>query len=223
MMGSRVVRTVMLALVLWPALAFAADTRMMPSCDGKYGLCRYIDRETKQEVIPARFERAFRFSEGLAVVSIEGRFGYIDARGEVAIPPQFELAGEFYQGLAEVLVGDKVGVIDRNGRFVVQPQFKRAVPITKEVVLATEGTWAPHASKTYQRLDWSLLLLDGTFGLYHVNGHWIRRPDLQRVFIFERERGAVSFGRASANAATSACSTSMAIGWSSRSSMPCTT
>jgi len=46
-------------------------------CDGKYGLCRYVDRKTKQEIIPARFERGMAFSEGLAAVSLGGRFGYI--------------------------------------------------------------------------------------------------------------------------------------------------
>jgi len=82
-MGRRLSTTAvaLLALVGWLTPASAADPDLSnydPTCDGKFGLCRYIDGRTKQELIPARFRIAMRFSEGLAGVLIEGRFGYID-------------------------------------------------------------------------------------------------------------------------------------------------
>lgn len=169
-----------LALLLMPA--FATEPGMW-ICDGKYGLCRYVERKTKQEIIPARFERGMAFSEGLAAVSLGGRFGYIDERGEIAIEPRFDLAGPFRQGLAEVVVADKAGVINRKGEIVVAPMFRRAVPLTRDVIIAVEGTWSYgdwlHEEETVFDIP--------NPGLYHRAGYWVRRPDLKRAKIFNRE------------------------------------
>src|SRR5262245_18629398 len=123
------------------ASAQPAQPELVVDCGGTFGFCGFRDRLTKAEVIPRRFERALPFSEGLAAVRVEGRFGYIDERGDPVIPPQYDLAGGFYQGLAEVLIGDKTGVIDREGRFVVEPRFGRSMPFTRDVLIAREGQW----------------------------------------------------------------------------------
>jgi hypothetical protein len=156
-------------------------------CDGKFGLCRYVDK-AGQEIIPARFERAMQFSEGLAAVRLDGRFGFIDRSGAVVIEPRFDLAGDFYHGLAEILVGNNTGVIDRSGRVLVPPQFKRAIPLTKDVIIASEGTWQSffHAdSQSLENLRGNIPQLEG--GLYSISAaRWIRRPG-------ERFRGLAKF------------------------------
>jgi WG containing repeat len=158
-------------------------------CDGKFGLCRYVDRRTRQELIPARFERAMAFSEGVAAVRIDGRFGYIDARGEVVIAPRFDLAGRFYQGLAEILVGNKAAIINRNGDIVVPPIFKHAIPLTRDVIVAAEGTWTSGYYEGYETLDSPSEMQDRTvkYGLYHVGGYWSRPPDLTSLHRFESD------------------------------------
>ncbi|HEY0015745.1 MAG TPA: WG repeat-containing protein [Longimicrobium sp.] len=67
------------------------------------------------------------FSEGLASVELEGKFGYIDTRGQIAIPPAWDYwAGPFEGGLARVsqrhpeLGSRPVGYIDRTGRYVAR-------------------------------------------------------------------------------------------------------
>ncbi len=90
------------------AFAQNAIPKLLPSCGGPFGLCGFIDRDTKAEVIPKRYEGAFRFSEGLAAVSAKGRFGYVDESGTEVISPQFELAGQFFLGLAQVMVGNNL-------------------------------------------------------------------------------------------------------------------
>lgn len=159
----------------------------MTPCDGKFGLCRYVDIATRAELIPARFERALPFSEGLAAVSLKGRFGYIDGRGEIVIEPKFDLAGNFHQGLAEVLIGDKTGVIDRTGEIVVPPMFQRAVPWTKNVIIAVEDTWGSGrfgALGNLPGLKGGDLYLDNV-GFYHISGYWVLRPSLKSVRVFE--------------------------------------
>ena len=119
------------------------------------------------------------FSEGLAAVRIDGRFGFIDRRGEVVIEPRFDLAGEFHQGLAEILVGRNTGVIDRTGRVVVLPQFRRAVPLTKDVIIADRGRVAGTALRRLREARQprrGSAAQFGNAGLYHISGRWIRRP-----------------------------------------------
>jgi hypothetical protein len=182
-----------IALICLGSFSASADSsRAVPICDGKFGLCRYVDGATRKELIPARFEWARRFSEGLAAVRIDGRVGFIDAKGEMVIGAQFDDAGQFYQGLAEVLVGDKTGVIDRSGKIVVPAQFKRTIPLTSDVVLASEGNRVGDEKFVDQFAGQFTRSNDGPFGLYHVAGHWIRQPGLKRIAMFDREgRGLV--------------------------------
>lgn len=82
--------------------------------EGKFG---YVD-ESGTLIIPARFDGADTFSEGLAVVLDSGRFGYIDARGAFAIPAVFRHARAFRRGRASVRFEGEWLVIDRGGRSV---------------------------------------------------------------------------------------------------------
>jgi hypothetical protein len=185
---------VLVTLLSSASLAEPEMAGIAPRCDGKFELCRYVDIQSGDEVIPARFERAMPFSEGLAAVRIEGRFGYVDRRGEIVIEPRFDLAGDFYQGLAEVLVGDRTGIVNRAGEIVIPPMFRRAVPLTKDVVIAVEGRWTSGYYQGFEKLPG---LKDGVHelenaGLYHVGGYWVRRPDLKRISLFDRDgRGLV--------------------------------
>jgi hypothetical protein len=184
-------RAIAVRTLLWLMLVMPAGAAEPGAwyCDGKFGLCRYLSSATKQEIIPARFERGMPFSEGLAAVSIGGRYGYIDERGEIVIEPRFDLGGEFTHGLAEILIGDKTGVINRKGEIVVQPMFQRAVPLTSTVIVAVEGTWKSGSYPGFETLPGlagSAYELHKS-GLYHVAGYWVRRPDLRRVGVFDRE------------------------------------
>lgn len=78
---------------------------------GKYG---YADAAGKM-VIPARFDMADTFSEGLALVRDRGRFGYIDGRGAFAIPAAFQHALPFHDGFAAVRNGQEWMFLDRAG------------------------------------------------------------------------------------------------------------
>jgi hypothetical protein len=64
----------------------------------KYG---YIDK-TGALVIPAKLDRAMKFSEGLAPARADKLHGYIDRSGAWAIPPRFAWVRAFSQGLAWV-------------------------------------------------------------------------------------------------------------------------
>jgi hypothetical protein len=87
-------------------------------------------------VIPMRYQQAGPFSEGLANVRLDGRWGYIDRIGRTIIQPQFISAGRFSEGLAAASIDvarARFGYIDRSGRFVIPPQFGDAAAFSEGV------------------------------------------------------------------------------------------
>lgn len=127
------------------ALIRAADT-------GKYG---YLNQKGVI-AIPAQFDFARPFSEGLALIATggkpddrytyggdcpsltyyNGKYGFIDTEGKTVIKPQFDGAGIFSDGFAVVRVKDDFGYIDTSGNIVIKPQFKKALPFSDGLAYA---------------------------------------------------------------------------------------
>lgn len=83
-----------------------------------------VDRGVGYKGPSLRFEGAGPFNEGLAAVKLNGKWGYIDKRGQIVIEPRFvEEPSRFLLGLAMVKEKDKFGVMDKRGRFVIAPQY----------------------------------------------------------------------------------------------------
>jgi hypothetical protein len=85
-------------------------------------LYRFINKSGNFVFTP--FTRAYSFSEGLAAVEIDGKFGFIDTSGRVVIEPKFEDLPDMYfsDGLAKVKLEGKYGYIDRTGAIVIEPK-----------------------------------------------------------------------------------------------------
>ena len=75
-------------------------------------------RQEGKIAIQPQFERAFSFSEDLAPVKIDYKWGYIFKTGQIAIRPQYDGAFPFHEGLAIVKVGIATGYIDKTGRYM---------------------------------------------------------------------------------------------------------
>ena len=70
-------------------------------------------------VISPQFDGAESFSEGLALVKVDGKRGFIDKKGTIVITPQFESALDFKDGLAKVeLTKSMSGYINKKGKIV---------------------------------------------------------------------------------------------------------
>ncbi len=75
----------------------------------------WINRENRL-VIPAEYDDARDFSEGLAAVNYKGKWGYVDTLGNRVIPPRFAEARSFHEGFAAVKNFEgKMAFIDRTG------------------------------------------------------------------------------------------------------------
>jgi hypothetical protein len=63
------------------------------------------------------FDETKDFSEDLAAVKKNGKWGYIDKKGNVIINFMYEKAGSFINGSANVTLNGKQGYIDHDGKF----------------------------------------------------------------------------------------------------------
>lgn len=135
------------AVVVEPRFAYAGDFH-----EGRAAVwesnesCGYIDRTGKLAVPFVNDYFVWDFSEGLAAVMRDDRYGYIDPQGGTVIPFGFGAAGEFHEGLA--VVGHTVdegesweyGYIDRTGALVLPYQFRDATDFADGYAMVIELT-----------------------------------------------------------------------------------
>ena len=107
---------------------FANDSIGIFKKDEKYG---YYNANTKEIVIPAMYENAWRFSEGLAGVIKDGQLGFINRKGETV----FGFNHDYYKGRLREFIfhwgycvasdsKGRCGVIDKTGKWVIQPLYE---------------------------------------------------------------------------------------------------
>lgn len=190
--------TAALMVLSTASVAASEEEQWLPRCGGPFQLCGYAERDSGTLRIPQSFEVAKQFSEGLAAVRVDGRYGFIDRTGKIVIPARFEAAGPFIGGYAEVRLDGASGAIDRSGKLVVAAQFQRLIPFTGGTFLATprpEGSPSPYQEDVHLG-GFSLLdLLFTGGGLYNLRKGWLTEPNFQFNFFDEPSRGLVWAGQ----------------------------
>ena len=114
-------------------------------------------------VIPARYDLAGSFSEGLAGVKINGKWGFIDKSGTLVIPAKYKSAEKFSEGLAMMKVKNKYGFIDKNGTLVIPAKYVSA------------GNFSEGLAK---------VLIDGKWGFIDKGGNQVITTDYDCVLDF---------------------------------------
>lgn len=113
----------------------------------------YFNRFTGVVTIPAQYEKAWIFSEGVACVMEKGTLHFIDHKGEKVIDKDFPYTNRiddycFHNGLCSMLGdNDRIGLIDKQGNWVVSPEYY-------EMAYDTKGFWL------VQDREWNYGLLD---------------------------------------------------------------
>lgn len=92
----------------------------------------FIDTAGRVKIHLHSRQAARSFAEGLAAVSLDDKWGFIDPNGSFVIQPQFGWVGDFSEGLALVTTASTdhywdrdtlFGYIDRTGKYVIRPRF----------------------------------------------------------------------------------------------------
>lgn len=89
----------------------------------KEGLYGFVDNKTW--VVAPIYNYLDRFEDGLALVKLNNKWGYIDKLGKAVIPIQFDEAHSFRSGFAEADMANEKYIIDRSGKTVLKyPSLK---------------------------------------------------------------------------------------------------
>jgi len=143
-------------------------------------------------IIPYAYEDADYFSEGLAAVKLDGKWGYIDTTGNEVIPFQYDYAGGFYNGEAYVEIGEgdsaKIYFIDKTGKVVEELTLEEPGDPGEEEyyfsegLLATQdGKWDNNGKYGFVDEDWNTVIepkyddaynFDDGLAKVKIDGQW---------------------------------------------------
>ena len=129
--------------------------------NGRFGLATIAERA--RNLCELWFDEVWPFHDGVALVRIGGKTGYVKADGGWFLEPQWDDAWEFANGVAVVAQGDKLTYIDTAGRMLASPIFDQADAFTEFGVgrvrigeryglLRSDGTYA--LPLEYSSLEW---------------------------------------------------------------------
>lgn len=161
----------------WIVSSEAGDDLAVFCQQGKRG---YWNCSTGRVEIPARYERAWLFSEGLAAVMVGGKIGFINREGEMVLEPTWVYPlGEkqmdylFKGGYCAVYdTSEWCGLIDTAGNWALDPDYDYIYPLEQGVRFLQCGEMWGALTDSLQVLlpveyDW-LKLVDG--GILCIKG-----------------------------------------------------
>lgn len=79
--------------------------------------------------LPDNITKTFEFNDGLAAFCKDGKWGYLDTKGEVAIPAKFDETSQFNEGRALVTKGGKLLLINKKGETIKSFNRDKFTPI----------------------------------------------------------------------------------------------
>ena len=84
----------------------------------------------------------FKFKEGFATVQKDGKYGYINTKGEQIVECKFDYAYDFNEGFALVQKDGKWGYINTKGEQIVECKFDYAYDFNEGFALVKkDGKW----------------------------------------------------------------------------------
>ncbi len=89
----------------------------------------YVDT-TGTLIIPTEWSSASAFTNGLAIVSKNGKYGVIDTTGTLVVPLSFDGMRSFSDGFALIRSNDKWGYMDKLGNVVIPAEWDYAYPFS---------------------------------------------------------------------------------------------
>lgn len=119
-----------------------------------------VDKKTGKEIVPCKYESVGSFFEGMAAVLQNGRWGFVNLKGEMVIPPKYVKAStyailKFSEGLAVVTtdtsINKKFGAIDKTGKTVIPFVYDNLVDFAEGLALANKGKILKQGKYSWQQ------------------------------------------------------------------------
>ena len=121
------------------------------------------------------FDGAWGFIGGFAKVKKDGKWGYINTKGEQIIEYKFDDAYDFNEGFARVQKDGKWGYINTKGRPVIFDESKNEIEVLDKAIDRSNNTFY------LSRLGDKFGLLDESFNVIVKNSIYGKFEVLQRI------------------------------------------
>ena len=153
------------------------------------------------EQLPFIYDQIGEFSNGLALVAKEGKYGYVDRIGEIKIPvkynynPEALVWGKMESGYAKFLEKGKYGVIDSVGNEVFPALFEDIGKYRSNELVAVKkrGKWG-YTNNSLKLIipynyeyaysfhsDKAIVKMDSLWGVIDVKGKWLIEPKYDAI------------------------------------------
>ena len=129
------------------------------------------------------------FVDGLAVITMGNKYGYINKSGKWVIEPIFDEAYNFSQGLANVKTMRKYGFIDKSGNYVIEPKFEKASNFSDGFALVEVYKNGAFINCENGHSDYAIALIDKTgkevtaLGCYDDFSDLLRNDDFGHLLV----------------------------------------
>lgn len=163
------------------------------SSDGMYG---YMNRKG-EKVIPFKYEHAYNFKDGLALVGKErdnwnGKWGFINKDGTEVIACKYQNAWHFSEGLASVLINNKYGFIDKYGNEIIKTKYDEAGNFNNGIARVSLNGKSWFIDKNDVEIEESLLNLKMQWKITDEKGVELQFPAYEKVGLFYDELAMVN-------------------------------
>lgn len=143
-----------------------------------------IDKKGGIVIAFGTYDDIYYYREGMLQVRKDGKFGFLNMKGQEIIPCRFEEADYFRNGMAEVRKNDKHGIINKSGEEIIPIIYEKIVqfPGYNLIKIKINGKWGyinydrkKFINPEFEELDqpWNDMIMakkDGKYGYFDHNG-----------------------------------------------------
>lgn len=108
-------------------LKFAKDyfTEVLPS--GAEKIISYEGLIIQRTKTPDNTEEIFHESEGFVGIKKDGRYGFVNKKGDLRIANRYDSIGEFHEGLAPIKLIGRWGFVNTRDHIAINPNYDHAI------------------------------------------------------------------------------------------------
>ena len=136
----------------------------------------YVDSATMKPAIEKEFDDAFVFAEGFAFVKLNGKYGYIDKKGNPLTDFKYEDCNSFKNGIARVYFDNKASFIDTSGKEIFPFKYDGLGEFIDGFAFAMQDEKWGYIDRTGKEIvpvkyDWILEFVEG-MAKVEINGKY---------------------------------------------------
>lgn len=193
-------------LISTDVLAAQSKMGLIPFLDG--AAMGFAD-STGKVVIPAQYEEVSPFSNNLATVKVQGKYGLIDKLGNEILAPKYNSISTFASGVMWLGTEEGYFLINQDGKRVLPDAYGKAfaysasegrVPVEQDGKIAyfdTSGTQLTEFSfdrvgRFYKGVAPVLNIAENGWGILNKEGEMVTPPLYRKLFPFKHGLGVAS-------------------------------